>query len=161
MWKALLGMLAVMTFPAPSQPAIPFAWQSKALALSEHVWHPACGRLTITYRDPDKTGVVVVDDTTGRVVHRAAGFTAKGSCALGISTAYDWRSLGYPVYCSVVLHEAGRAAGAVGTTGPGVMHVGVSFVSHGVSHFWRRGRWHRRVIWSGVDRRCIRPVDLR
>jgi hypothetical protein len=149
--------------PPASAQQIPSAWQRKALETAQRAWNPVCGRLSLNISDP--ATALVVDDAPSRAgqavpANEVMGFTATGSCSLGISTRMDWRQLRYPAFCDTVMHEAGRAAGRTGTDAVGVMST-IGGASRDISRTWRHGRWHRRVIWSGVDRRCIRPMDRR
>lgn len=137
----------------------PLPWQGKAVALAQRVWHPACGRLSLAFSDPD-AGTLVVNDAPGHegVVHGAAGFTETGSCAIGINSTFPWRWSGYPVFCTAVLHEAGRSAGMSGTNGRGIMSVDRS-PSRDRAIVTRGGKRRTITRWTDVDRRCIRPVD--
>lgn len=158
-----MHVLAVASVAVALAAPGPAAWQRKALTTAQRVWHPACGTLALTYRDP--SAAIVVDDAPSRAGQpvpddEVLGFTATGSCDLGLSSRVDWPRMRYPVFCSVVLHEAGRAAGLAGDDSTGIMST-LFAPGRDISRVYRHGRWHRRVIWSGVDRRCVRPMDRR
>lgn len=137
-------LLALALFAPAARADAPVAWQHRALATAEHTWHPACGQLTISFDDPTLFGG---DNTWG-------GWAYAGNCTIHEPASHHW--LGYPEFCTDVLHEAGHAAGS-GHRPRGIMRAERSIVrteavisSHG----------HARdvVQWAGVDRRCL-PRD--
>lgn len=162
----LLGLL-VLTWAANANAYdAPVAWQTSALATAQRVWHPACGQLSLTLSDPAKSGLTVVDDAVGDPSYGQAipfdqvvGFTVAHDCHLHLtSVSVDWRMMGYPYFCTITLHEAGRGAGMPGTNGPGVMNIRPS-VSE-VDDYVRHDGWIYQVAhYQGADRRCYRPQD--
>lgn len=147
---ALALVLAALVLPSTAHADAPVAWQHKALALAQTVWHPTCGTLTLRFASP----VPAFDSSTGVTVSEPAGWTAMGHCDLHLSDTQGWRSLGYPIFCTDTLHEAGHAANMPDNLGRGVMN-NHAMPSHGVGVISGR----RIAIWTDVDRRCIRPMD--
>lgn len=145
---ATLALLAVLLLAAPAHAAAPDAWQRKALALAQRVWHPACGTLTIQWADPADYG----GDGDGSW----GGWAYLGECTIYEPADHSW--LGYPEFCTDVLHEGGHAAG-YGHSDRGIMR---AWRIIGYSGHNRRDGKLLPPHWDGVDRRCLpRPTERR
>lgn len=135
----MLAALFALLLPAPaSAEGAPVAWQRKALALAQRVWHPACGKFRIQWSSREATGV------DGHTV----GWAVAGDCSLYLPWEKAW--LGYPELCDVVLHEGGHATG-LGHSDRGIMRP-VSYITFEWGITQSGGRIER---WDGVDRRCL------
>jgi hypothetical protein len=146
-WAVATLILAAFAFPASAGADVPAAWQHKALETAQRVWQPACGTLTVRFADPATVGG---DASWG-------GWAYLGQCAIYEPAGHDW--LGYPEFCSNVLHEAGHAAGREHSD-RGIMQPHAT-ISRFVSTVRIDGRVRRMVVWTGADQRCVRPQDLR
>lgn len=139
--RLLVGFLvatALMLAAPVARADAPDAWQRKALTLAQRVWHPDCGTLRIEWANASDFGG---DAEWG-------GWAYVGECTIYEPAAHYW--LGYPEFCTDVLHEGGHAAG-YGHSSKGIMRaeriVGYS-----------RNRINGRLArphWTGVDRRCL------
>lgn len=148
MWRPVLLTLVVLLVSSDRADAgAPVAWQTKSLELVERVWKPQCETLTIAFAQPP-AGIVEAD-----MVANVSGWATPGTCTIFLNESTEW--LGYPHMCTVVLHEGGHLVGREHSD-RGIMQP-VGFVGRG------RGTVNgRRVImWDGVDRRCLRPMDKR
>lgn len=122
-----LALLLALS-PAAARADAPLAWQHKALAEAQLVWHPTCGQLRLVF-------------TTTH--DGAIGEAALGGCDLYLAKSVEW--MGYPEFCHVVLHEAGHAAN-VGHRARGIMRPLPLFdIGRGANG---------KVVWGGVDYRC-------
>lgn len=139
----VLAAIALLAWPAQARADAPDTWQKQALATAQRVWHPACGTLTIAWKDPASVGGTA----------EWGGWAYVGNCTIYEPAGRGW--MGYPDFCTAVLHEAGHAAG-YGHSDRGIM-APFRIVGHSVNN----DNGKRRVLWSGVDRRCIRPRDRR
>lgn len=119
----VLALLA----PAAARADAPVAWQHKALAVAQRVWHPACGQLRLRFAEQQPLGEAYL-----------------GDCELRLDRDVVWDA--YPEFCHVVLHEGGHAAG-VGHRPRGVMRPTFIFdIGRGPDG---------KVTWGGVDPRCL------
>jgi hypothetical protein len=141
----LILTLILLTTPATASGDVPVGWQREALKTAQTVWRPACGTLRISWENPATARV-----STGST-EAWGGWAYLGECTIHEPLGRDW--MGYPDFCTAVLHEGGHAAGH-GHSRRGVM---VAQRLTGLSI--GRVNGHRRVSWSGVDRRCVRPQD--
>jgi hypothetical protein len=139
---ALAATVLVASLWAPSAQAqdggAPDAWQRKALTLAQRVWHPTCGTLSIQWAAPADFGGTP----------EWGGWAYLGECTIYEPAAHYW--LGYPEFCTDVLHEGGHAAGHEHSD-RGIMEAQRTI---GLSHNTRDGH-ALTPKWTGVDRRCM------
>lgn len=133
--------VAFALFAPAAQAGAPDAWQRRALEVTQRVWHPACGTITIEWQDPALAGGTV----------EWGGWAYLGECRIYEPTTRVW--LGYPDFCTAVLHEGGHAAG-YGHSARGIMAPD-RMVARNEAR--RDGKF--LLLWSGVDRRCLRKTD--
>lgn len=150
---ASLVLFGALAFPAVSSADAPVAWQHKAVALSEHVFSPTCGPLTVAFEDPTQSHAGLPDHPDGQAapaVERPAGWALKDVCIVHVDMTKVW--LGYPEFCRVVLHEAGNVVGYSDDWGnPHSIRYPDPLVTKTIARVG--GRTVTR--WSGVDRRCL------
>lgn len=136
---------------AQAQADVPVAWQHKAVNIAQTVWRPSCGQLAVRFGDP---ATVFTDPS---FVHEWA---TPGDCTVNIDQNHEF--LGFPDFCTLVLHGAGHAAGFHEEGGPdGGAHssnpdsVMYPFGSPVRSVVRVEGSKRRFVVWDGVDQRCL------
>lgn len=141
--RALLIALAlVVTAPASAVADAPLAWQQRAIETAERVWGPQpCGPLRIEWSAPEQFGGTEL----------WGGWAYAGECVIYEPADRIW--LGYPDFCTAVLHEAGHVAGRAHSS------VGIMRAERQVSRSSGMEGGRRVVRWGDVDRRCLRRGD--
>lgn len=127
--RSLLALVLLALAAPPAQADAPVAWQHKALAMTQKVWHPACGQLRLVF-------------TTTH--DGAIGEAYLGGCVLSLNKSVEWA--GYPEFCHVVLHEGGHAANVQHKTRGIMRPLPVFDIATSPSG---------KVSWGGVDHRCL------
>jgi len=143
MLRLILAALLALSVPADADANVPVAWQRKALTTAQRVWQPSCGALRIQFAQARDFGGT----------EQWGGWAYAGECTIYEPAGRSW--LGYPEFCTAVLHEAGHAAGR-GHSDRGIMNP-EQVISRSVN--LADGR--RVVVWRGVDRRCLTRVQAR
>lgn len=136
--SSVVVAVLLLCCPAQARATAPDAWQRKALTLAQHVWHPPCGTLTIKWANPADYG--------GNV--EWGGWAYLGDCTIHEPAEHYW--LGYPEFCTDVLHEGGHAAG-YGHSDKGIMQA-----ERVIGYSRNRINGHlANPHWTGVDHRCL------
>jgi hypothetical protein len=141
--KVLITLvLAALVFAAPAQANAPRNWERAALATANRVWGPqTCGALSIQWAQPADFGGTEL----------WGGWAYTGECVIYEPADRVW--LGYPDFCTAVLHEAGHVAGREHAAR------GIMRAERTVARSSGRERGRRVVHWGDVDPRCLRARD--
>ena len=138
----LAALLAALVLATPAQANAPQNWERKALATAERVWGPqTCGPLRIEWADAADFGG---NELWG-------GWAYTGECVIYEPAGRAW--LGYPDFCTAVLHEAGHVAGREHRAS------GIMRAERMTARSSGRELGRRVVHWSDVDPRCLRARD--
>lgn len=145
---ATIGVLGVSPsdrpFTVPPQPAALPAVAQPALDLAQKVWHPTCGKLSISSEHPPAS----LPDTGESI----GGWAWPGDCTIRVRIDKKW--LGGPELCETVLHEAGHVAGRLHSDKPESIMYPLQNVMRGRSRV--EGSKRSVITWGGVDKRCLR-----
>lgn len=140
-----LAAILLLMFPLAAHAGAPGPWQRKALETAQRVWHPTCGQLTIVFGTPP---VELAD---------APEWAYLGQCQINIDQSRGW--LGYPEFCNLVLHGAGHAAGMGHSSNPRSIMFPLGVVMR--NEVKVSGSRRVRVVWYGVDPRCVPPYGVK
>lgn len=116
----------------------PLAWQHKAASVAQHTWKPACGTFVIRFAPASE----------GPRLKRLRGWAPFNQCTLYFPAEYVW--LGYPEFCTWVLHEGGHGAGHPHAA-RGIMRAKRTVIREEYTTDNR----HYRVRWINADARCL------
>lgn len=134
--RLLLALTVMLSICGPITPA-EAGWKlDRATKIAELVWDDPCvDQMTIKWgdtSDPQDTGL------NNLFKARAAGMALRDTCTVVLD---GQERQPWPVFCTVVLHEAGHLAGR-GHSRHGIMRAERTFVGH------------EGGGWDGADRRC-------
>lgn len=148
----LAASLALVPGAVQARP-VPRTWEHSALGVAARTWHPA-QPFRIVYADPRTAGAVFPagnDPAAGRHAVDPSGWATVGS-PIYVNRYQRW--LGYPQFCTVVVHEGGNVVGwgHDDWSNPNSIRypLGTVTKTFGVVN------GHRVVHWTGVYRRCLR-----
>jgi hypothetical protein len=113
---------------------------NRSLSIAQHVWHPACGQLTVAFGDPAKFGVPL----------HASEWAYEGECTIGLHATLITH-LEFEEVCTIIMHGAGHAAGAEHSTN----RKSVMFADPFVHKITARIKGRTVTHWDGADRRCL------
>lgn len=139
MFRTVLIVLVGLGIVTSSASAYaPVAWQRKALSTAEKTWGPqTCGALRLQWGNPADFG--------GSDLW--AEWAWADNCNIGMPSERAW--LGYPDFCTAVLHGAGHVRG-LGHSTRGIMKAERQVVR---TEAEINGKEY--VRWGDVDRRCL------
>lgn len=134
--RLALALALLLVVAEPARADAPVAWQHRALAIAQVVWHPDCGQLHLRFAQPP-ADVASMDPE---------GWASSGDCGLALNVSHHWHY--FPPFCHAVLHEAGHAAGVGHSDNPRSVMYPRMVLDHG------HAVGSRRMVWPGLDRRC-------